>query len=164
MCHCLLAASRASRALHWRSQQQFLYRVTYLQTPISLLCRCSAPRSCTMASRPAVLPETYGGDGSFSDWCDHFESVAQVNGWDNAAKSLWLRVRLVGRAQSAYKRLSEADHIKTFVKFAILSYCKLTQVNYYVQVLKCMVHTPQKSVIHFILALQINVLTQFGWI
>ena len=55
-------------------------------------------------------------------------------------------------------------HIKTFVKFAILSYCKLTQVNYYVQVLKCMVHTPQKSVIHFILALQINVLTQFGWI
>ena len=62
-----------------------------------------------MASRPAVLPETYGGDGSFSDWCDHFESVAQVNGWDNAAKSLWLRVRLVGRAQSAYKRLSEAD-------------------------------------------------------
>ena len=62
-----------------------------------------------MASRPAVLPETYGGDGSFSDWCDHFESVAQVNGWDNAAKSLWLRVRLVGRAQSAYKRLSKAD-------------------------------------------------------
>ena len=53
-------------------------------------------------------------------------------------------------------------HIKTFVKFAILSYCKLTQVNYYVQVLKCNVHTPQKSVIYFILALQINVLTQFG--
>ena len=55
-------------------------------------------------------------------------------------------------------------HIKTFVKFAILSYCKLTQVNYHVQVLKCMVHTPQKSVIQFILALQMNVLTQFDWI
>ena len=38
-------------------------------------------------------------------------SVAQVNGWDNAAKSLWLRVRLVGRAQSAYKRLSKADRV-----------------------------------------------------
>ena len=37
-------------------------------------------------------------------------------------------------------------HIKTFVKFAILSYCKLTQVNYYVQVLKCMVHTVNREI------------------
>lgn len=60
-----------------------------------------------MATRPAVLPETYSGEGSFTDWLDHFESVAVVNDWDDAARILWLRVRLVGRAQSAFKHLSE---------------------------------------------------------
>ncbi len=62
-----------------------------------------------MASRPAVLPETYSGEGSFSEWADHFDSVAEVNGWDDAAKALWLRVRLVGRAQSVFKRFAAAD-------------------------------------------------------
>ena len=62
-----------------------------------------------MAARPAVIPETFSGEGSFSEWCDHFDSVAEVNGWDAAAKALWLRVRLVGRAQTAFKRLSAED-------------------------------------------------------
>ena len=61
-----------------------------------------------MASRPAVLPETYSGEGSFTEWIDHFDSVAEVNAWDDAAKSLWIRVRLVGRAQTAFKWL-DAD-------------------------------------------------------
>ena len=61
-----------------------------------------------MASRPAVLPETYSGEGSFTEWIDHFDSVAEVNAWDDAAKSLWIRVCLVGRAQTAFKRL-DAD-------------------------------------------------------
>ena len=60
-----------------------------------------------MATRPAVLPETFSGEGCFTDWLDHFQSVAVVNGWDDAAKALWLRVRLVGRAQSAFKNLTE---------------------------------------------------------
>lgn len=60
-----------------------------------------------MATHPAVLPETYSGEGSFTDWLDHFESVAVVNDWDDLARILWLRVRLVGRAQSAFKHLSE---------------------------------------------------------
>ena len=62
-----------------------------------------------MAARPAVLPETFSGVGSFTEWLDHFETVAEVNGWDNAAKALWLRVRLVGRAQKAVKSLSAED-------------------------------------------------------
>ena len=62
-----------------------------------------------MAARPAVLPETFSGKGSFTEWLDHFETVAEVNGWDNAAKALWLRVRLVGRAQKAVKSLSAED-------------------------------------------------------
>ena len=58
--------------------------------------------------RPLVLPEPYMGEGDYTEWQDHFESVAAVNEWDDAAKLLWLRVRLTGRAQTAFKRLSEA--------------------------------------------------------
>ena len=58
-----------------------------------------------MATRPVVLPELYSGEGNWSDWIDHFESVAAVNQWDDQAKILWIRVRLTGRAQTAYKRL-----------------------------------------------------------
>ena len=62
-------------------------------------------------ARPLVLPDTYSGEaGSYnwSDWIAHFENVAAVNGWDDPAKLLWLRVRLTGRAQTALKRLPAA--------------------------------------------------------
>ena len=58
-------------------------------------------------NRPAVLPETYSGEGPFSDWV---ESIAEVNRWDEAEKLLWLRVRLIGRAQTAFKRLDRQAH------------------------------------------------------
>jgi hypothetical protein len=41
----------------------------------------------------------------FSEWIEHFEAVAAINKWDDAAKLLWLRVRLVGGAQTVYGRL-----------------------------------------------------------
>ena len=64
-----------------------------------------------MASRPVALPEVFTGEGSqsWSDWVDHFESVAEVNSWDAAAKKKWIRARLTGRAATAMRRLSEAD-------------------------------------------------------
>ena len=40
---------------------------------------------------------------------DHFEGVAAVNDWDEDAKLLWMRVRLVGRAQTAYGRLPDSS-------------------------------------------------------
>ena len=58
-------------------------------------------------SRPLITPEPFSGTGSFSDWADHFEGVAAVNEWDDAAKLLWMRVRLVGRAQTAYGQLPD---------------------------------------------------------
>lgn len=61
-----------------------------------------------MATRPLVLPEPFSGEGSWSLWETHFEDVAAVNGWDTAAKLLWLRVRLTGRARTAYQRFPEA--------------------------------------------------------
>lgn len=60
-------------------------------------------------SRPLITPEPFNGTGSFNNWVDNFEGVAAVNEWDDALKLLWLRVRLVGRAQTAYGRLSDAS-------------------------------------------------------
>ena len=60
-----------------------------------------------MVSHPVLTPKAFSGEGSWDDWLDHFESVAEVNKWDKAAKLLWLRVRMTGRAQTAYKQLSD---------------------------------------------------------
>ena len=42
--------------------------------------------------RPLVLPEPFTGETDYCDWTDHFENVAVVNGWDEAAKLQWLKV------------------------------------------------------------------------
>lgn len=59
-------------------------------------------------SKPAVLPEVYNGDKSWDEWVDHFDSVATLCEWDEASKLKWLRVRLTGRAVTAFKRLPDA--------------------------------------------------------
>ena len=58
-----------------------------------------------MASRPLVLPELFSGEGSWESWLYHFESVANVNDWDDEKKLKWLKVRLTGKAQTAFQRL-----------------------------------------------------------
>ena len=60
-----------------------------------------------MATRPVVLPETYSGDKDLEQWVYHFENVAAVNEWTNDAKLLWLKVRLTGRAQTAFQRFPD---------------------------------------------------------
>jgi len=54
-------------------------------------------------SWPLITPEPFTGISSFQDWVDHFEGVAAINDWNEDAKLLWMRVRLVGRAQTAYR-------------------------------------------------------------
>ena len=56
--------------------------------------------------RPLITPDAFSGDSNWDEWIEQFEGSALVNGWDDAAKLLWLRVRLTGRAQTAWKRLS----------------------------------------------------------
>eukprot|EP00731_Ephydatia_muelleri_P014041 Em0007g1351a len=56
-------------------------------------------------TRPLVSPDAFAGYTSWSDWVDHFEAAARVNGWDDATKLNWLPVRLMGKAQTAWKRL-----------------------------------------------------------
>ena len=60
-----------------------------------------------MATKPALLPVVFSGDGSWDDWLTHFNDVAVVNGWDDANKLKWLKVRLTGRAQRAFKRMPD---------------------------------------------------------
>uniref|UniRef100_A0A1X7TTF2 Retrotransposon gag domain-containing protein n=1 Tax=Amphimedon queenslandica TaxID=400682 RepID=A0A1X7TTF2_AMPQE len=61
-----------------------------------------------MATKPVILPEPYSGDskcGEWDEWVIHFQNCAEVNGWDDDAKLKFLKVRLTGRAQSAFQRL-----------------------------------------------------------
>ena len=63
-----------------------------------------------MATRPAVLPEPFKGTGGEYRWDDllaHFNNVAAVNKWDEAAKLKWLKVRLTGPAQKAFQRIPD---------------------------------------------------------
>ena len=59
-----------------------------------------------MAAKPLITPQPYNGLANWTDWSDRFTSIAEINGWDAAAQRKWLRVSLVGRAATAYKRLS----------------------------------------------------------
>ena len=61
-----------------------------------------------------VLPELFTGEGSWDQWIAHFENVAAVNAWDDAAKLLWLRARLTKRAQTAYQKISQKTKSKCY--------------------------------------------------
>ena len=58
------------------------------------------------ATRPLISPEPFSGECSWTDWVDHFEAAATVNGWDDSTKLKWLPVHLTGKAQVAWRRLS----------------------------------------------------------
>ena len=69
-----------------------------------------------MASRPLVLPNPFSGDQNWTEWIGHFEDVAAVNEWrDDDAKLQWLKVRLTGKAQTAFQRFPE-DTRKSYVE------------------------------------------------
>ena len=56
-----------------------------------------------------LIPEPYGGEaGARGEWVDHFESVATINKWTTGEEKLkWLRVRLTGKPQTAFKKLPQ---------------------------------------------------------
>jgi len=58
-------------------------------------------------NKPLVLLEILTGEKNWDEWTDHFDSVATVNEWDDETKLKWLRVRLTGRAATAFRRLPE---------------------------------------------------------
>ena len=56
-------------------------------------------------SKPVIAPKAYNGEGNFTDWGNHFESVAALNKWNEEEQILWLHVCLTGKAQTAFKQL-----------------------------------------------------------
>ena len=53
---------------------------------------------------PVVLPEVFSGEGDFSHWIRHFESVAVVNGWEeDSVKLQWLH--------ACYWKSSRGTHV-----------------------------------------------------
>ncbi len=60
-----------------------------------------------MTAKPPVNPKLFSGDKSWDNWIYHFESVAEVCGWDGANKLKWLRVRLTRRAGQVFRRLPD---------------------------------------------------------
>ena len=63
--------------------------------------------STSSSTRPLITPVPFNGTGSWSDWSDHFNSIAEINDWNAEAKKKWVRVSLIGMAATAYKRLPE---------------------------------------------------------
>ena len=62
-----------------------------------------------MTARPLVLPDPFSGEQNWDEWVCHFENVATVNKWEEDATKLnWLKVRLTGKAQTAFQRFPEA--------------------------------------------------------
>ncbi len=60
-------------------------------------------------SRLLLTPHSFSSESCQDEWVDHFKNMVLVSGWDNAAKRLWIQVRLTGRAQTAWMRLSSVD-------------------------------------------------------
>ena len=60
-----------------------------------------------MSGKPLLLPEIYSGESQcWSDWIEHFESVAALNKWATEDEKLkWLKVRLAGKARTALQKL-----------------------------------------------------------
>ena len=60
-------------------------------------------------AKPLLLPEPFDGETTgWSEWMDHFGSVATVNKWVSGEDRLkWLRVRLTGKVQMAFRRLPD---------------------------------------------------------
>ena len=61
-----------------------------------------------VVGKSVVLLETYDGKKSWDEWYFCFKNVAAVNGWDDALKLKWLRVRLTGHAQKALQCIPES--------------------------------------------------------
>ena len=59
-------------------------------------------------TKPAVIPKLYEEDKSWDVWINHFESVAEVCGWDDSSRLKWLRVGLRGKAGAAFRCLPKA--------------------------------------------------------
>ena len=50
---------------------------------------------------PLIFPELFTGDKDFTEWIQHFRSMAVVNGWDDITRLQWMHVHVTGKANVA---------------------------------------------------------------
>ena len=63
--------------------------------------------------RPVITPDSFNGDSADWDtWIGHFDSVAQVNDWDDPGKLLWLQVCLTGKAWNRLRDKDKEDYAR----------------------------------------------------
>ena len=71
-------------------------------------------------SRPVIVSECFSGEECYEDWIDLFESIAEINHWNDRQMLMWLKVRLTGRALMAFKKFptTARDSFKNAKSFA----------------------------------------------
>ena len=57
-----------------------------------------------------MKPATYDGSSSWLDYKAHFEVCAELNGWSNKEKGMYLAVSLRGQAQGVFGNLVSESH------------------------------------------------------
>ena len=72
--------------------------------------------------RPLITPDAYDGENTWDEWIGHFNSVSRVKDWNNQAKLLWLKVRLVGKARKAWNQLTTEE--KSTYNAAVGALCR----------------------------------------
>ena len=57
-------------------------------------------------AKPLLLPEVFSGEPqSWTEWLEHFESVAAINKWESAEEKMkWLKVRITGQARMVFRK------------------------------------------------------------
>ncbi|KAL5460004.1 hypothetical protein EMCRGX_G033412 [Ephydatia muelleri] len=65
-------------------------------------------------AKPLLLPEVFGGEPqSWTEWLEHFESVAAINKWESAEEKMkWLKVRITGQARMAFRKFPASVQTK----------------------------------------------------
>lgn len=77
-----------------------------------------------------MKPATYDGTGAWTDFRAHFDACAQLNGWTEEEKGLYLSVSLMGQAQGVWGNLSsKTTDYKELTKHWRIDFRPSTKLN-----------------------------------
>ena len=79
--------------------------------PYRFVTARKSPTGSTGRSKDVTIkPATFDGSVAWLDYKAHFEACAELNGWTNAQKGLYLSVSLRGHAQGVFGNLGSGKH------------------------------------------------------
>ena len=68
------------------------------------------PKPSNSPKSVVMKPATYDGTGEWLDYKAHFDACAELNGWTDELKGLYLSVSLRGQAQGVFGNLGPEKH------------------------------------------------------